>query len=340
MLRHLAVGMVLAFLLALPASGQEWASKMFSATSHDFGTVARGAKTEYRFEVKNIYKEAVHIARVRSSCGCTQPSVENADLETYETGAIVAKFNTQRFLGHRSATLTVTIDKPYYAEVRLRVKGNIRGDVVVEPGAVNFDTISEGSPAERTIRVKYSGRRDWKIVDVRSANPHFEAEIRDTGKTRGQVYYDLLIRLKDDAPVGYLSDQVFLVTTDPSAGEIPVWVEGRVVSEIAASPSTLYLGDVRPGGEVTKKLVVRGKQPFKILGVNCPDDCFRFKSPDTSAPLHVVEVTFVGGEPGKIQETITIRTDRSRGHDVTITAYVNVVEAATTKSDAVTKVTR
>ena len=28
--------------LAVPASGQEWAEKMFSVTSHNFGTVAKG----------------------------------------------------------------------------------------------------------------------------------------------------------------------------------------------------------------------------------------------------------------------------------------------------------
>ena len=59
---------------AVDASAQEWAKKMFKVTSHDFGTVARGAKAEFAFEFENIYEEEVHIASVRSSCGCTFPA--------------------------------------------------------------------------------------------------------------------------------------------------------------------------------------------------------------------------------------------------------------------------
>ena len=67
---------------------------MFKVTEHDFGTVARGAKAEYRFVFENLYLEDVHVAGVRTSCGCTTPSVENPLLKTYEKGAILAHFNT------------------------------------------------------------------------------------------------------------------------------------------------------------------------------------------------------------------------------------------------------
>ncbi len=48
---------------------------MFSESSHDFGTVARGSKTVYRFKFKNIYEEPLHVSGIRSSCGCTTPEV-------------------------------------------------------------------------------------------------------------------------------------------------------------------------------------------------------------------------------------------------------------------------
>ena len=38
--------------------GQQWAKEMFDHTSHDFGTVARGAKMEHRFTLENIYEES------------------------------------------------------------------------------------------------------------------------------------------------------------------------------------------------------------------------------------------------------------------------------------------
>src|SRR5664280_2188989 len=117
---------------------------MFKITEHDFGPVARGAKAEYRFVFENLYLEDVHIAGVRTSCGCTTPSIENALLKTYDKGAILAHFNTDTFLGQRGATLTVTIDKPFYAEMQVHVRGYIRGDVVVEPGSVQVGSIDQG----------------------------------------------------------------------------------------------------------------------------------------------------------------------------------------------------
>src|SRR5512140_3718862 len=102
---------LVAVLLSVPASAQEWATEMFSTTSHDFGVVARGAKAEYAFVLENLYVEEVHIAGVRASCSCTKPEVKTPILETHEKGVILAKYNTSAFLGSKGATLTVTFDK-------------------------------------------------------------------------------------------------------------------------------------------------------------------------------------------------------------------------------------
>ena len=82
---------------------------MFPEREHNFGTVARGADTVYRFPVKNIYKQDVELVSVRSSCGCTTPSLENKVLKTYDVGYVVARFNTRTFTGMHGATLTVEV---------------------------------------------------------------------------------------------------------------------------------------------------------------------------------------------------------------------------------------
>ena len=69
MLRYAFVPLLVALVGASDASAQEWAKKMFKVTSHSFGSVARGAKAEYQFELQNLYEEEVHVAAVRTSCG-------------------------------------------------------------------------------------------------------------------------------------------------------------------------------------------------------------------------------------------------------------------------------
>ncbi len=296
-------------------SAQEWAKKMFPVTEHAFGTVARGSKQEYRFELKNIYKEEVHIAGVESSCGCTTPSVTKQTLKTHETSEIVAVFNTRSFLGAKAATLTVKIDKPYYAEVQLTVDGYIRSDVVLDPGLVEFGSIDAGEGAETKVKIAYAGRDEWEIVDVRSANRHFEVELDETYRGGGRVNYEMTVRLKPDAPIGYILDQLVIVTDDSGAKNVSLPVEGQVLSPLTVSPASLFLGVLKPGESVKKRIVVRGKKPFRILNATCKEPSITIGAPDSdSKPLHFLSVEVKGGAvAGNIVDKIEIETDLGSG---------------------------
>lgn len=312
MMRKASAAILFLGLAASNTLAQDWATKMFQTTEHNFGTIARGAKAEYEFVVTNPYLEDVHIASVRSSCGCTSPSIKQNLLKTYEKGAIVAKINSGIFLGQKGATLTVTIDKPFYAEVQLHVSSYIRSDVVFQPGSVQFGSVDQGAPAQSKVTINYAGRPDWKVLEVRSANPHLSAEVVETGRGNGLVSYDLMVHLDRAMPAGYLQDNLVLVTNDRNMTQVPVPVEARVETGVTVSPASLLMGVVQPGQKVTKQLVIRGKKPFKVLSVSCEDGSFKFDtSAETSAkPLHVIPVTFEAGQdPGKIVKTIRIETD-------------------------------
>jgi hypothetical protein len=314
-MRKSIFSLLLTVVAVSPCFGQEWAQKMFKVTDHDFGSVARGAKAEYRFVFENVFMEDVHIAGVRSSCGCTTPTIENPTLKTYEKGAILAHFNTPTFLGQRGATLTVTIDQPYFAEVQLQVRGFIRSDVVIEPGSVQVGSIDQGSAADQAVTVSYAGRGDWQILDVRSDDPNITGKVVETGRDDGQVSYQLKVHVDPKAPAGYLNDHLMLVTNDASNQQIPVLIEGRIMPGITVSPTALFMGVVQPGQTVTRQLVVKSKKPFKILGVTCEDKSFKF---DTSKEgqakeLHLVPVTFIAGtDAGRVTKTIKIQTDQGQ----------------------------
>ncbi len=317
------------FLVSPMALGQEWAAKMFETNSHNFGTVARSAKAEHRFVFTNLYMEDVHVAGVRSSCGCTSVRVETPNLKTYEKGAVVATFNTGTFQGKRGATLTVTFDRPYPAEVQLRVDGFIRSDVLVNPGSVQFGSVDQGSPAAQKVTVNYSGYANWRIVGVTSNNPHIQASVAETARNGGQAWYELSVQMDEQMPIGYLNDHVMLLTNDQQTTQIPVQVEGRVLSSVTVSPTSLFMGVVQPGQKVTKQLVVQGKQPFRIVSISCDDDCFQFGKDQGAKPLHVIPVTFAAGKDlGKILKTIHIETDLG-GQAQDLSAYAVVTQDQT-----------
>lgn len=314
--RVLWIGCVLTALGVGPAAAQDWATKMFEIREHNFGVVPRGAKAEFRFEFKNIYTEEIHVANARSSCGCTLVRVENPNVKTYETGAIVATVNSRAFLGAKGATITVTFDKPQYAEVQLRVQSYIRSDVEFEPECVRFGTVEQGAEAEQTVVVNRIGRGDWRVLEVKSGVPYLSAEVLPPERTSNGINYPIKVRLSGDAPAGSLHEYLTLITNDPQLREVPLMVEGNIEALVTVTPTLLFLGVVKPGQSVSRQLVVRGRQPFSIVGTecsDCPSGSLQCQIPTGSEPrtLHIVAVKFTAGDQeGRVNIRLHIRSDR------------------------------
>ena len=147
------------------------------------------------------------------------------------------------------------------------------------------------------------------------------------GRGRGHAAYELVVRLARNAPAGYIKEQITLVTNDAQNPEIPIDVEGRVVSEITISPATVFMGVVQPGQVVTKQLIVRGKRPFRIVGVKCDDASFEIETGDEPLAVHKLAVVFTAGEhEGKVSQQIGLETDQ--GATPTFTAFAQVVASS------------
>jgi hypothetical protein len=309
------------------ARGQDWASAMFNHTSHDFGTVARGAKVEHRFVIENIYEEDARLASVRSTCGCTSPVYPTHVFKTWDKIEIVAKLDTRGFIGQKDATLKVVFAQPFPAEVQLHVHAYIRSDVVVQPGVIQFATVAQGSsPPPQKVSVDYAGRSDWRILKIESANPHLQIQAAETYRAAGQVAYELRVTLKDDAPVGYIRDQLVLVTNDTNsrAARVPVPVEGVVAATVAVRPSSLQ--EVADAGEtLSRRLVIEGRAPFRVLAVRCTDERIKFAVPRKAERVHLIPVSFTAGEvPEKVSATIHIETDAA-GKTLDIPVQIRVM---------------
>jgi hypothetical protein len=309
-----SVGTLLAIWLLLGGAGtaaaQNWARQLFEDTSHNFGTVARAARAVHVFEFTNTLSQSVHIRGVRTSCGCATPVAEKSTVASGEQGAIRATFNTRSYVGRRSATITVVFDQPSYAEVQLQVRGYVRRDIVFRPGGVDFGSVHEGTAVERVIDLQYAGRSDWRITEIRSPLPYLTAEAEQTRRGYGRVGYQLVVRLSDDAPSGYLDTELTLHTDDPRLSRVPLGVQGQVAPLVSVSPALLFLGHVKTGEQVKSRLVVRGPQPFRITEVQCDDERFRFDVGSEKKTLHFIPVVFLAtGAAGNVSEKICVHTD-------------------------------
>jgi hypothetical protein len=305
---------------------QSWSGQLFEKTSHDFGTVARAAKTEHIFEFTNRLNQDIHIRGVRVSCGCTTPKVETYTVKSGEKGAVRAILNTRSYTGARTAIITVVFDRPSYSEVQLSVKGYVRRDVVLNPGGADFGSVCQGQGAERKIDLQYAGRNDWKITAIRSPDANVTVRAQETRRDYGRVGYELLVRLSADAPPGFINTEMTLETNDWRSKTVPLPVTGHVSPALTVSPALLFLGSVKSGEVLEKRLVVRGTEAFRVLRVECDDPRFTFEVSDEAKELHFVPVNFKAGpETGKIAQQIRIHTDLLGGQVADVAASGTIV---------------
>jgi hypothetical protein len=273
-----------------------WARKMFEQTHHDFGTVSKNSKAEYAFVLENCYEEEIHIASVRSSCGCTTPVVTKTELKSWEKGQIVAQFNTRSFTGTKSAVITVVIDRPYYAEVQLTVGGTIRTDVMVEPGELKFGEVEVGQSKTSTVQIGFTGRRGMEIVDVQGNSDALEVRLDAPVYTPSSVSYRMHVTLKGTLRAADFLDEVLIITNDPNPRDrqLALAVSARIRPPITVIPETVLLGDIRTGETRQQRVIVKSKKPFSIASIQCEDSriVFNPSGKEDAKTAHVVPFTF------------------------------------------------
>lgn len=302
---------------------------MLEKKEHDFGTVASGTELACRFPVTNVYKHRIALIAVRSSCGCTTPSVENEQLDPGQTGFIIANLNTRLNTGTQNSTLTLRaswsdngVDRT--GEATVTVAAIIRGSVSAEPNEITFDNVPMGTTREQIVRISAERNQDWRVENVQCSCEHLEVDLPQPLLLPQLVVYDMLVRLGARTPPGRICEQLILVPNDAAEPRIPLQVSGRVVSDFWVAPEALFLGDVLVGGRVSKKVVLRSRVPCRILSAKAGEDDIEFHTQDAGPMRQILEITLQAGNlTGELKKPIVITSDS--GNTASVIAYARVV---------------
>lgn len=305
-----------------PANNVENREILIGSHKHDFGTVARGALTVHEFKIKNPYDRPMVISDVRSSCGCTRASAPQKVLKPNQTSVIRAEFNTRSFLGAKSATVTIAISQPVITEIQLRVSGNIRSDIVLQPGALEINNVKPGESKSVTTQIHYAGSSSWKIVDIRSSLGFLAADLKELERRTGSVKYELKITMKGDYPEGMIRDQLTLVTNDSRNRMIPLSFRATVESVLEISPKRI---EIESGEPSTKRLILKSDQPFRITKIEAGDKRFTFDHRSDSRKTQLVTVRFqpMEGIPFSKNVSIRIQTSLGEGHSQVVQVRID-----------------
>src|SRR5262249_3476954 len=145
-----------------------------------------------------------------------------------------------------------------------------------------FGKVKKGSAPSLSVNLSVPG---LAITDVDTESGYIQASVKDAGESG----YRLTAAIRADAPVGKWYSDLWLKTNSSSVPKIRVPLTVEIEAPLSFSSSPVALGQVKPGSEAERKVVLRGAKPFKITRIEGTDD--RWSVEDTtkdSKPVHVL----------------------------------------------------
>jgi hypothetical protein len=307
-----------------------WTDALFPEKRHDFGMVPRGVKVKHDFLLVNRLAEPITILNLRPSCGCTSGRTATAMVAPGQTAVIEAEMDTRNFVGPKSTVLYVSLitASGREGEMGLGVSSHILSDVVLNPGAINFGTVTRGQSPTQVLTIDRINAPGWKFVRMVSACRAINAQLAETSRTATSASYALTVNMKPDVPVGLLRDEIRLISNDPEAPSIPLMVTAIVRGDLTAVPSVLSLGQIHSAAGAQGRFVVRASRPFAIQSIEGGVDGFSTSLPDAARQsMHIVTVAYKpeeGTTRGDIRHNFRVHTDLPGEPPLDLTATLHV----------------
>jgi hypothetical protein len=307
-------------LTAGSAGASTWAEGLFGELSKDFGSVPRGPAQKHDFRVFNNTRSPVNISSVRVSCGCVSASAyPRTYLKPGEETWIRAQMDTTRFIGAKSVTIYVQFDRPNFEEVRLWVQANGRNDFAMSPEMLSFGQIKRGTSPASSVSITFYGNQEAAIVSAKGESNYVVPTVVESRRTESEVVYTVTAKLRADTPVGKWYTDVWVKTNLATVAQMRVPLTVEIESPLTVSPAVVSLGSLKPDGESERRVIVRGVQPFKIVGVRGADDHIVVRDNSTEArEVHVLTIKFKpdAGNTGSLDRTLRVVTDLKEDNEI------------------------
>jgi hypothetical protein len=301
---------------------------MFTELSKDFGSVPRGPTLVHPFRLTNNTGSPVHISGVRVSCGCVNASALDTYLAPGQSTAIQAHMDTRRFFGTKVVTIYVSFDQPHWEEVRLWVQANSRDDLLVSPEAFALGQAKRGSVPSASVTVTFTGNSQWQITGIERGSNYILTTLQELRRDSVVVSYQLTASVRGDAPVGKWYTDVWLQTNNPALPRVRVPLTVEIESALSISPTAVNLGQLKPGAEEERKVIVRGIVPFRIMNVEGTDDELTVRdSTSASKSVHVLTVRLKAKTAGQLDRRLKVVTDLKEEGELEFQARAQVLPA-------------
>lgn len=240
----------------------------------DFGTVPKGQKIDWAFEIKNTGTADLEILSAKPACGCTVADFDKV-IKPGAIGKVSAHVDTTGFAGPISKAVTLETNDPNTPTAQITISAVVKPYVEAYPvGYVRYNML-QGDTEKQSVTLYSEEEEPLEIVKIESPQDWIKVEPKKlTGEDivpqigrKGQSQYRIDVTVGgEDARVGPLAEKIRIVTNSKHQPEYWVSVAGVVRPPYRVDPTGINFGEVAPTDSAATRTISLRSNNLKTPG--------------------------------------------------------------------------
>lgn len=230
----------------------------------DFGTVPKGQKLDWSFEVKNTGTADLEILAAKPACGCTVADFDKV-IKPGQTGKVTAHVDTATFAGPIAKPVTLETNDATTPSAQLTITAVVKPYVDAFPaGFVRYNML-QGETEKQTVTLFSEDEQPFEILSVDSPQDWIKVEYKKAegadinkgvGRT-GQNQYKVDITVGGpDTRIGPLAEKIHIKTNSKFQPEYSVSVAGIIRPTFRVEPTAVNFGEVAPTDTAATRTII------------------------------------------------------------------------------------
>jgi hypothetical protein len=189
-------------------------------TEYDFGTTSKVQKVEGTIAYQNLGDGVLRVTGIKSTCACTQASLEPDELNPGDAGAVIFSIRPGPSVGDIREQIQIFSNDPHNSPVTLSLRLRIPLVFEVTPPAVQLGYVKPGSKTNLTFQVRRADGQKLRITKVVSDDPLLTTRLVPVRDSQGGGM-NIVARLKAADKPGMFHDTLQVHTGEEYTEGIP-----------------------------------------------------------------------------------------------------------------------
>lgn len=226
--------------------------------TYDFGQAREGMVLRHALRIYNPSSEEIGIVDVKTDCTCTIPGQRPKSLLPMFTTTVPLEI---RLAGNSSGLFErkVTIGLENSDDITLRIKGRVAREY---PKHISFGNIKQGE-----CQVKEFTLTPPPGINVNVKEIHYDKKFFKITANKGDNGSNITsfrVQTQSKIPTGAFSKRMTILTDDPFMPEKTLSCDGYVLDWLETTKKRLFLGALRKGQAVTRRITISSPYNKKI----------------------------------------------------------------------------